>query len=156
MNLEGFGSQAPRSLSIAGMCSSLPCIVRLSGVLSREGRRYGFMINSDESGTGDGVIGTIQNSRNPDQTIAIKYLKEENAFVTSGIEAQLGVKDILIPAHLVAVDFQLVGAIISTILEKISQAYEKDSTFDYVSKFEVLDRAYSLTEHGEYMKLDVV
>ncbi|MFH1491177.1 MAG: hypothetical protein ABII06_19895 [Pseudomonadota bacterium] len=114
------------------------------------------MASPGESGIGDGIIGTIQNSRNPDQSIIIKYLKEESAFVTSGIEAQLGVKDILIPAHLVAVDFQLIGAIISAILEKISEAYEKDSTFDYVSKFEVLDKFYCLTEYGEYMKLDAV
>ena len=105
------------------------------------------MTDADPSGIGEGIIGTIQNSRNPEQSIIIKYLKEENAFVTSGIEEQLGVKDILIPAHLVAVDFRLIGAIISTILEKISQAYEKDSTFDYVSKFEVLDKVYSLTEY---------
>jgi hypothetical protein len=114
------------------------------------------MTSLDESGIGDGIIGTIQNSRNPEQAIVIKYLKEENAFVTSGIEAQLGVKDILIPAHHLAMDFQLIGAIISTILEKISQAYDKDSTFDYVAKFEVLDKVYSLTEYGEYMKLDAV
>ena len=114
------------------------------------------MTSSDESGNEDGIVGTIQNSRNPEQSISLKYFKEENAFVTSGIKAQLGVKDILIPAHLVAMDFQLIGAIISTILEKISQAYERDSTFDYVSKFEVLGRVYSLTEYGEYMKLDAL
>ena len=102
----------------------------------------------------DGIIGTIQNKDNPDQVIDIKYLKDENAFVTSGIQAQPGVKDILIPAHLVAVDIQLIGAIISAILEKVSRARDMDSTFDYVSGFEVLGKTYTLSEYGAYMKLD--
>ena len=90
-----------------------------------------------------------------DPIFVLRLLKSENAFVTSGIEAQLGVKDILIPTHLVAKDFQLIGTIISAILEKVSQAYEMDSTFDYATRFEVLGQAYTLSEFGEYMKLDM-
>ena len=112
------------------------------------------MTSPVESDNQDGIIGTIQNKDNPGQVIAIKYLKDENAFVTSGIQAQLGVTDILIPAHLVAVDFQLIGTIISAILEKVSQAREMESTFDYMSGFEVLGKTYTLSEYGTYMKLD--
>ena len=104
----------------------------------------------------DGIIGSIQNKDNPEQSVDIKYIKEENAFATIGIHRHFGVKDILIPAHLVATDFQLVGAIVSSILERISLAKESGSSFQYAPKFEVLDKVYSLAEYGDYMKLDVL
>jgi len=53
-------------------------------------------------------------------------------------------------------DFQLIGAIVSAILEKLSQARDMESTFDYVPQFHVLDKTYSLENCGEYMKLSVV
>ncbi len=54
------------------------------------------------------------------------------------------------------VDFQLIGAIVSAILEELSQARDMESTFDYVPRFHVLDKTYSLEEWGAYMKLSVV
>lgn len=99
------------------------------------------------------VIARIQNKDNPDQEINILYFKEKNAFVTSGIQSQLGVKEIMIPTYLVARDLQLIGAILSAILEKISQAYEKDTTFDYPATFEVLGKIYCLTDQAEYVEL---
>jgi hypothetical protein len=100
------------------------------------------------------VIATITNQQNPEESIEIKYVKAENAFITSGIQAHLGAKEILIPAHLVAVDFQLIGAIISAILERISLARETDAPFAYANRFEVLDKSYTLAEYGEYMRLE--
>ncbi|MCD6296467.1 MAG: hypothetical protein J7M30_04870 [Deltaproteobacteria bacterium] len=103
----------------------------------------------------DGIIATIENRDNPDQAIAIKYLKDQNAFVTSGIQTYFGEKEILIPAYLVAVDFQLIGTIVSAILEKLSQAHEMETTFDYEPSFEVLNKVYALKECGEYMEISV-
>lgn len=103
----------------------------------------------------DGIIGTIENRDKPGQSVAIKYFREQNAFVTSGIQAYFGEKEILIPAHLVAIDFQLMGTIVSAILEKISQAHEMETTFDYEPRFEVMDKVYTFTECGEYMKLSI-
>jgi hypothetical protein len=100
------------------------------------------------------VIGTITNQRNPEQSVKIKYVQTENAFITSGIQVHLGMKEILIPAHLVAADFQLMAAIISAILERISLAREADAPFAYANRFEVLDQRYTLAEYGEYMKLE--
>ena len=105
-------------------------------------------------GSGD-IVGTIENKENPSQHIAIRYLREQNAFVTSGIKAHFDEKEILIPAHLVIVDFQLIGAIVSAILEKLSQAHDRDSTFDYVPQFDVLGKTYTLEESGDYMNLSV-
>lgn len=102
------------------------------------------------------IIASIKNNQNPDQEISIIYLADKNHFVTSGIKEQLGMKDILIPAHLVATNIQLIGTIISAILEKISHAYEMDTTFDYISQFDVLDKTYTLIEEGEFVRLDVV
>lgn len=100
------------------------------------------------------IIATIANRNNPSQVISIKYLRSESAFCTSGVQSFLGYKEILIPVYLVAKDLQLIGAIISAILERISQAGETGATFVYERRFEVLGRQYTLTEEGEYMKLE--
>jgi len=101
------------------------------------------------------VLAVIENSANPDQAVEIKYLRDENAFVTSGIQEYFGEREILIPIHLAAADFPLVGAIVSSVLEKLSQALEKDSTFDYAPTFEVLDKTYSFAQDGEYVRLSL-
>jgi len=113
------------------------------------------MTNQSDSDSSDGIIATIENKDNPSQVVAIKYLPDESAFVTSGIHTHFGVKEILMPAHLLVMDFQLMGAIVSAILEKLSQAKEMEQSFDYSPKFAVLDKTYMLTEYGEYMKLMV-
>ena len=68
------------------------------------------------------IIATIGNKEDQTQNIDIRYLSDENAFVTSGIKLHFGEREILIPSQLVLVDFQLIGAIVSAILEKLSQA----------------------------------
>ena len=50
-------------------------------------------------------------------------------------------------------DFQLIGTIVSAIMEKLSQARDMDSTFSYVRQFDVLDKTYTLEEYGGYVKL---
>ena len=114
------------------------------------------MADSKNPGRAETVIATIENQNDPRQVIAIKYLREENAFVTDGILENLGEKEILMPAHLIAKDLSLIGTIVSAVLEKISQAHEKDMPFEYVSQFEVMDGVYSFTEHGEYMMLEAL
>ncbi len=99
------------------------------------------------------VIGTIQNQANPDQSVELVFLPEENGFATSGIRTQFDLPEILIPAHLVTRDIQLIGAIVSAILERVSQASEQDGTFEYADRFTVLDREYTFTPHGPFMKL---
>jgi len=109
-----------------------------------------------EPNDSDQIIATITNQNNPSQVVAIKYLRSRSGFVTSGIQSLLGSKEILIPVYLVAKDLQLIGAIVSAILERISQADEAGSTFVYEGRFEVLGRPYTLTEEGGYMKLEDV
>ena len=99
------------------------------------------------------IVATIQNEKDPSQSIRIHYVREQNAFVTSGIKAHFGEKEILIPAQLMVIDFQLIGTIISAILEKLSQACDRDSTFEYVPQFDVLGKTYALVPHGDYMRL---
>ena len=111
--------------------------------------------DTDPAGSND-IIATIGNKEDPTQNIDIRYLRDENAFVTSGIKLHFGEREILIPSQLVIVDFQLIGAIVSAILEKLSQTRDMDSTFDYAPQFNVLDKTYSLEDWGEYMKLSVV
>ena len=112
------------------------------------------MGDSDEMNGNDQVIATIANKRNPDQVVAIIYLRNENAFCTSGIRSLLNMKEILIPVYMVANDFQLIGAIISAILERISVAKETGISFEYAHRFEVVDRVYTLSESGDFMKLE--
>lgn len=112
------------------------------------------MVESREPGGAETVIATIENKNDPNQAIAIKYLQDENAFVTDGIQANLGEKEILMPVHLIAKDLGLIGTIVSAVLEKISQAHEKDMPFEYVSQFEVMESVYAFSEYGEYMKLE--
>jgi hypothetical protein len=99
------------------------------------------------------VIATINNANNPDQVVVIRYLKSVNGFVTEGIERIFGAKDLLIPAHLAIPEFELIGTIVSAILEKLSQAEDLGLEFCYAPVFEVLGRSYTLTEEGRYMKL---
>ena len=99
------------------------------------------------------IIATIENKDNPEQSIALKYISDENAFVTSGIQTHFGEKEILIPSHLVVINFDLMGTIVSTILEKLSTAQDRESTFAYAPNFEVLGKKYTMTEYGDYMKL---
>ena len=101
----------------------------------------------------DGIIATIENKDNPSQSISLKYLPGENAFVTSGIQTHFGEKDILIPSHLVVINLDLMGAIIAAILEKISKACEDEKSFEYASSFEVMGNKYSMIESDEFMKL---
>jgi len=110
---------------------------------------------TDDSGPAglNTIIGTIENEKDPTQSILIQYLREENAFVTSGIKVHFDEKEILIPAHLVVMDLQRMGAIVSAILEKLSQAHDRESTFRYASRIDALDRAYTLVEQGDYMRL---
>lgn len=114
------------------------------------------MSEHDDLSASEQIIGKILNKDNPEQVVAIQYLRQESAFVTSGMKTHLGVKEILIPVHLVALDFQLVGAILSAILEKISHSHEMDLSFHYVSRFQVMGKEYSLTEYGEFMKIEAV
>jgi hypothetical protein len=99
------------------------------------------------------VVGTIQNRNNPQQIIAIKYLRPENAFVTSGIRAFFGIREVLIPVFMAVSDFQLMGAIVSAILERISIADDAGLEFSYAQGFSVLDRNYTLKARGESVEL---
>lgn len=99
------------------------------------------------------VIGTIENQQNPDQNIDLVFLPEQNGFATSGIRPHFNLPEILIPAHLVAQDLNLIGAIVSTILERISEASEQDTPFAYASRFQVLDREFTLEPKGEFVIL---
>ena len=108
----------------------------------------------EEQNDQDQIIVTIANRNNPSQVISIKYLRSQSAFCTSGVQSILGTKEILVPVYLVAKDFQLIGTIISAILERISQAGESGATFVYQKRFEVLGRQFTLTEEGEYVKLE--
>jgi hypothetical protein len=118
-------------------------------------QRRSAMGNHSTGGDSDLVIATIENSTNPEQSVGIRYLRERNSFATSGIRTYFGEKEILVPAHLAVSDFQLMGTILSTILEGLSRAKETEGSFQYVPEFEVLDRTYTLTESGEFMKLEV-
>ncbi len=57
------------------------------------------------------IVATIENDKDPTQSIAMLYLREENAFVTSGIKVHFDEREILIPAYLVVMDLRLMGDI---------------------------------------------
>jgi len=107
-----------------------------------------------QNNTQEQIIASIANTADPSQVIDIKYLREKSAFCTSGIRTSLGFKEILIPVYMVAKDIQLMGAIISAILERISQADEAGAAFTYAERFEVMGKQYTLSEEGEFMILE--
>ena len=104
----------------------------------------------------DTIVAFIENQADPSQRIDIHYVQEDNAFVTLGIQTHFAEKELSIPAHLVVSDFQLMGAIVSEILEKLSRARDRESTFAYAPRLQVLEKVYSLEDKGEYMMLKVV
>ena len=99
------------------------------------------------------IIASIENQDDPSQRIDIKYIQGDNAFITHGIYTHFAEKEIAIPGHLVVMDFQLIGAIVSEILEKLSKAREGETTFEYAPQLQVLDKVYTLEDEGEYMML---
>lgn len=104
----------------------------------------------------DTIVASIENQTDPSQRVDIKYVQGDNVFVTQGIYTQFAEKEISIPGHLVVMDFQLMGAIVSEILEKLSQARDGETTFEYASRLQVLDKEYSLEDGGETMMLKEV
>ena len=104
----------------------------------------------------DTIVASIENQADPSQRVHIKYVKDDNAFVTQGIQTQFAEKEISIPGHLVVMDLQLMGVIVSEILEKLSQARDGETTFEYASRLQVLDKIYSLEDVGEVMMLNEV
>ena len=112
-------------------------------------------MSSDTTSQGtDTIVASIENQADPSQRVDIKYVQGDNVFVTQGIQVQFAEKEISIPGHLVVMDFQLMGAIVSEILEKLSKAREGETTFEYASRLQVLDKVYSLEDEGEYMVLN--
>jgi len=109
----------------------------------------------ESRGQKDNRVASIRNSKHPSQVVHILYLPQENAFATSGIKSLFGLKEILIPAYLVIRDIELIGMIVSCFLDEISSAQERESTFTYRARFTVLGDDYTLTETGNYMKLDL-
>jgi hypothetical protein len=109
-------------------------------------------------GTGEPLdaIASIENSRNPSQIIYLVYLRSENAFVTCGIQEHFAELELMIPAYLIMNDFQLVGSIISAILERLSEAKEKGGVFMYEPRFSVLDVTYSLAQYKGFMLMEPV
>jgi hypothetical protein len=114
-------------------------------------------MSSDTTSQGtDTIVASIENQADPSQRVDIKYVQGDNVFVTQGIQVQFAEKEISIPGHLVVMDFQLMGAIVSEILEKLSMARDGETTFEYASRLQVLDKVYSLEDGGEYMMLKEV
>jgi hypothetical protein len=114
-------------------------------------------MSTDTMSLGSGtIVGSIENQTDPSQRIEIKYVQGENVFVTHGIYTNFAEKEISIPGHLVVMDFQLMGAIVSEILEKLSQARDRETTFAYAPQLQVLEKLYSLEDGGEYMMLKEV
>lgn len=111
------------------------------------------MTDDSELAGSNTIIATIDNEKDPSQRIAIQYLKEENAFVTSGIGLHFDERELLIPAYLVVMDLRRMGAIISAILEKLSQAHDRESTFQYAARVDALEKTYTLAPYREYMRL---
>ena len=104
----------------------------------------------------DTIVASIENQADPSQRVDIRYVRGDNVFVTQGIQTQFAEKEISIPGHLVVMDFQLMGVIVSEILEKLSVARAGETTFEYASRLQVLDKVYSLEDGGEYMMLKEV
>jgi hypothetical protein len=86
--------------------------------------------------------------------VKIRYVKAENGFCTIGFREYFGQREVLISTHLVAADLQLMGTILSAILERLSVAEESGVSFQYAQRFDVLDKSYTLTEWNEFMKLE--
>jgi hypothetical protein len=109
-------------------------------------------------GVGEPVdtVASIENKRNPSQVVYLLYLRGENAFVTFGIEEHFAEKEIMIPAYLLVKDFELVGSIISAILERLSEAKDMGGVFVYEPRFTVLGTTYSLTEYKGFMLMEPI
>jgi hypothetical protein len=99
------------------------------------------------------VIATIRNQKNSNEAVDIVYLPSFNSFITEGIYAIFGQKEILIPVYMVLKDLDLVGAIVSTILEDMSLSRENGENFRFVEHFELMGKNYKIEEKELWVEL---
>jgi len=108
----------------------------------------------DQSGKDDEIIiATIRNSRNEGEKVNIVYLPSFNSFITDGIHAIFGQKEILIPAYMVLKELDLVGEIVSTILEDMSLSQEHGEDFRFTDHFELMGKKYKIEEKELWVDL---
>lgn len=101
----------------------------------------------------DKVIAKIENRLNKNQFVNLVYLPSMNSFITDGIYEMFGYKEILVPAYMVIKDIELVGAIISTLLEDMTVCFEKGLAYKGVGKFELFGSRYTLDERDLFYEL---
>lgn len=101
----------------------------------------------------DKIIAKIENRLNKDQFVNLVYLPSLNAFITDGIYEMFGHKEILVPAYMVVKDIELVGAIISIVLEEMTVCSEKGTEYRAVEKFELFGSKYVLIENPLFYEL---
>ncbi|MFN3533944.1 MAG: hypothetical protein ACK4WB_00970 [Desulfatiglandales bacterium] len=102
----------------------------------------------------DKVIARIQNRLKWDQWVDLVYLPSMNAFITDGIWECFNVKEIMIPAYMVVKDLELVGAILSTLLEDMSKSLERGVEYKILEGFELFGKRYLLNERPLYFELE--
>jgi hypothetical protein len=98
-------------------------------------------------------IAEIKNRHREDEIVHILYVPSFNAFITEGIHDIFGLKEILIPAYMVVKDLELIGSIISIILEDMSVAREQNDSFKFTKKFELMGKCYVMEEKELYVEL---
>lgn len=101
----------------------------------------------------ENVIARIQNRLNKDQCVNLVYLPSMGVFITEGIFQVFGIKEIVIPSYLVIKDLELIGSILSTILEDMARCAERGQNYKMIERFELFGKNYVIDEKPLYFEL---
>lgn len=101
----------------------------------------------------DKVLMSIQNSKNPDQTIYLVLDESHRYLETQGLSNFFGLKEIRLDTADVLGSLEEYAYLLSYIMETISKADELHLPYRYLSRFEFRGQQYRLEDEGEYAVL---
>ena len=99
------------------------------------------------------VIASIANEKKPGQVVEVVHRPEKQLFVTRGIFAHFGLKEVAVPQGLMLAEIGEMTRVISYLLERIATASDLNLPFRYDPEFDVDGRWYRLEEDGNFMIL---
>lgn len=103
--------------------------------------------------TASAVFLQIQNSRKPDQLISVIMDDSEAHFETQGLRDFFGLDEIRIGRNEFLLSMEEYAALLSFLLETMSEAQDLNLPYSYMDEFEYKGQQYSLIRQNGYRVL---
>lgn len=99
------------------------------------------------------VVAAIANDRKPGQVVEVVHLPDKELFVTRGIRAHFGLKEVAVPQGLMLAGIGEMTVVLSFLLERMATASDLNLPFRYDPQFDMNGRWFRLEDGGDYMVL---